>query len=130
MVHEGGCLCGAVRFKADGEPINVRCCHCRACQLAMGSPFYARAQFLLSDVSIAGPTAAWPTSDRIERVFCTQCGTRMFSRRRDGSQTGIALACFDDRNAFVPTLHHWRGESPDWLKLGDGLPEYQGQAPA
>jgi hypothetical protein len=124
MVKEGGCLCGAVRFKAEGEPINVRVCHCRNCQKAMGSPFYARALYPQDALTITGDTGRYPSSERIERVFCKSCGTRLLSWRRDGSAAGVALATFDDRNAFAPTEHIWVSEKIAWVRLDDGLPQY------
>ena len=125
MTREGGCLCGAVRFKCEGEPINVRICHCRNCQKAMGSPFFARALFDQSAITIQGETARFPTSEQLDRVFCPKCGTRLFSWRKVGAtRAGIALAAFDDRNAFAPTDHMWVTEKMEWVKLNDGLPCY------
>ena len=129
MVREGGCLCGAVRFKTAGEPINVRVCHCRNCQKAMGSPFFARALFNQSALTIEGSTASYPSSERIDRVFCKTCGTRLLAWRRNGTAAGVALATFDDRNAFVPTEHIWVAEKIAWVRLDDGLPQYPGMMP-
>jgi len=129
MIHEGGCLCGAVRFKAEGEPINVRICHCRNCQKAMGSPFFARALFPQTALTVAGATSRYATSPRLERVFCTKCGARLFSWRTDGSAAGVALAAFDDRNAFQPTEHIWLSEKMDWVRIDDGLKQYQESVP-
>jgi hypothetical protein len=124
MTKEGGCLCGAVRFKAEGEPINVRICHCRNCQKAMGSPFFARALFAQSALTVEGETSRYPTSERVDRVFCKCCGTRLFSWRTDGSAAGVALATFDDPNAFAPTEHIFVAGKMTWLKFDDGLPQY------
>ena len=130
MIREGGCLCGAVRFKAEGAPLNVRICHCRNCQKAMGSPFFARALFPQTALTVEGETGRYPSSENVDRVFCKQCGTRLFSWRRNGTAAGVALATFDDRNAFAPTEHIWAQEKPDWLKLDDGLPQYQTTIPS
>ena len=129
MIREGGCLCGAVRFRAEGEPLNVRICHCRNCQKAMGSPFFARALFPQSAVTVEGDTASYASSEALDRVFCKSCGTRLFSRRRNGTVTGVALAAFDDRHAFTPTEHIWVAEKMDWVKLDDGLPQYPWTVP-
>ena len=124
MIREGGCSCGAVRFKAKGEPINVRICHCRNCQKAMGSPFYARALFAQDALTVEGDTARYASSAAIDRVFCKTCGTRLFSWRTNGTAAGVALAVFDDRNAFTPAEHIWVQEKMDWVKLDDGLPQF------
>jgi hypothetical protein len=124
MIHEGGCLCGAVRFKAEGEPINVRICHCRLCQKSMGGPFFARALFDQKALTLEGPTGRFPSSERLERIFCRQCGTRLGTWRTNGTAAGIALALFDDRNTFSPTEHIWVSEKIDWVKVADDLPTF------
>jgi len=128
-IREGRCLCGSVRFRTDGEPVNVRICHCRNCQKAMGSPFFARALFDQRALAVEGDTARYPSSEALDRVFCKICGTRLFSRRTNGTVVGVALAAFDDRNAFAPTEHIWVSEKIDWVRLDDGLPQYQQSIP-
>ena len=124
MIREGGCLCGTVRFKAEGEPLNVRICHCRTCQKAMGSPFFARAVFDQRALRIEGETARYASSQMVDRVFCKTCGTRLFAWRKSPAVAGIALAVFDDPNAFAPTEHICVSDKIDWVKLDDGLPQY------
>lgn len=129
-IREGGCLCGAVRFRTEGEPANVRICHCRTCQKAMGSPFFARALFDQRALTVDGDTARYRSSEALDREFCKICGTRLFSRRTNGTMVGVALAAFDDRNAFAPTEHIWVSEKMDWVRIDDGLLQYQETVPA
>jgi hypothetical protein len=124
MIHHGGCFCGAVRFACTGEPINVRICHCRNCQKATASPYFARALFSHDALAIQGETARFPSSDALDRMFCPRCGTRLFSWRKTRPVVGVALACFDDPNAFSPTDHIWVSAKIGWVNLNDGLPQF------
>jgi hypothetical protein len=124
MTREGGCLCGAVRFRTEGEPLNVRLCHCRTCQKAMGSPFFARAVFDQRALTVEGDTGRYPSSEMVDRVFCKVCGTRLFAWRKNPAVAGVAIAAFDDRNAFAPTEHTWVSDKIGWVRLDDGLPQH------
>ena len=124
MIREGGCLCGAVRFKAEGEPINVRVCHCRNCQQRTGSAFGWSAYFPNENVvatigafrtySIAGANVQ-------ERVFCGTCGTTLFWRARDfEGMTGIAGGCFGETPLPEPTMTVANETRCPWVTLPEG----------
>ena len=75
-------------------------------------------------LEVEGETGSYPSSATLDRVFCKACGTRLFSWRKNGTAAGVALAAFDDRNAFAPTEHIWVSEKMNWVKIDDGLPQY------
>ncbi len=121
-IYEGGCLCGQVRWRARGQPANVRVCHCRLCQTATGAPFFARAIFAGAEFSWSGETTSWPSSPRIDRRSCARCGTPLFACPKDPpARIGVSVATCDDRHALAPTVHIWASEAVCWIGL-DGLP--------
>jgi hypothetical protein len=123
--YEGGCLCGASRYIAHGDPINVRVCHCRLCQRAIGAAFNARALFSSKEIELTGPIGRNNSSAELVRGFCTRCGTTLFSERGNIGVVGITIGSFDDPNVFRPAEHIWTSSKQAWVKLDDGLPQYE-----
>ncbi|MDQ0332468.1 aldehyde-activating protein [Mesorhizobium hungaricum] len=129
MKYQGGCLCGAVRYSAEGEPINQRVCHCRLCQKAIGAAFNARLLFRIDAVAVEGPLAMVNSSSEIRRGFCPHCGTTMFSRRDAAGVMGVTSGSLDDPAAFKPEMHIYTASKQAWLTINDGLPQFEGAPP-
>ena len=78
----GGCLCGAVRYSIEGEPIPDRqiLCHCVDCQKHTGTAFVSGIAFPADIVVVTGPMTTFTTpggqsGEPMNRRFCTRCGS-------------------------------------------------------
>lgn len=127
---EGGCLCGACRYIARGAPLNVRVCHCRDCQRAVGAAFNVRALFPRSSVDITGPVRRFNSSPDLVRGSCGLCGTTIYSERASIDAMGLTFGSMDDPDQFAPTEHIWVSRKQAWVSLSDGLPQYPEAPPA
>lgn len=128
--YEGGCMCGAVRYVAEGKPLNERICHCRSCQRAIGAAFNARLLFRADAVTLTGPVKPANSSPEVQRGFCAECGTTVYSGKLTAGVMGLTSGSLDDPALFRPTMHIWISSRQPWLVLDDNLPQHEQAAPA
>ena len=126
----GGCFCGASRYLAQGEPINIRVCHCTICQRSIGAAFNARVLMPLGGFIATGPVGRLQSSPVLVRGFCTACGTSLFTERAGAGVIGLTCGGLDRPEDFQPTEHIWVSSKQSWLKIDDGRPQYPEGAPA
>lgn len=125
MIHEGGCLCGAVRYRISGEPMGSMVCHCRTCRKASGAPVVAWLSIAKTDFSLTGQTTAFTSSPKVTRTFCAHCGTGLtYEHANEPGEVDFTTCSLDNPDAFPPTHHSWLEHDLRWVKFGDGLPSF------
>jgi hypothetical protein len=103
-LHTGGCQCGSVRFAVYVEPRKIGLCHCRMCQKAVGGPFAVLAEVPWGDFAwTRGQPAAFLSSSRAARDFCSACGTPLSYREVGGPIIELLTGAFDDPTRVAPT---------------------------
>lgn len=96
----GGCLCGAVRFKATPPKPNMDACHCGMCRRWTGGPWLTVSCDHAVEIEDETHLGVYVSSDWAERCFCKNCGGTLFWRMRDGSMTTVSAQAFDDPGQF------------------------------
>jgi hypothetical protein len=127
---EGGCACGAVRYRLKTEPMIVHCCHCRDCQRQTGGAFAVNALIetdrieLLGEapVAISMPTDSGRPHD-IER--CAKCQVAVWSDYgRRGWMKFVRATTLDDPDALPPDVHIFTRSKLPWVGLPSDVPAY------
>jgi hypothetical protein len=133
-IHDGGCLCGGVRYRVEGEPNPISYCHCRMCQRAVGAPVTAWASVPAKEFQILqGRVVEYASSAGVQRGFCGTCGASLTARYALQGEPWVdfTVATLDDPSTMVPTSHIHMSSRVPWFHIADDLPRYddQGQDP-
>jgi hypothetical protein len=122
----GGCLCGEIRYRISGAPVEALYCHCRMCQRAHGAPIVAWLTVPLDAFMLtAGNPASYRSSAKAWRHFCSRCGTPLTWREAENPRlVDISIASLDNPEAIEPSVHVWTDSRIAWFDTADHLPRY------
>lgn len=131
---EGGCLCGALRYRVDAEPLDTGYCHCRMCRRSTGAPVLAWASVPAAAFAYTeGAPAVYLSSSWGQREFCAGCGAQICYRDRGPAEPAktveINLGCLDDPAAAPPRHHIYDGDRIPWFETADDLPRHEKSKP-
>jgi hypothetical protein len=122
-VTTGGCLCGAVRYRASTPPSRTVACHCTFCQRATGSAFALWPVFRQDSLEIDGTLSTYETrSDEsgrwIRLHFCPKCGTTIGSHwQEERGEIALLAGTFDDTSGVGVDYHVWTRSKQHWFEL-------------
>lgn len=134
--HEGGCICGRVRYSVDGEPARVTICHCAWCQRRTGSAFGVEVVLSDSQVTFTGdpPSVYRHISDEsgrwLDQRFCPHCATKLgLNLEAIPGWTSIPAGTFDDPSWIARDRQSFRDiyvrSARDWAAIPDGVEVYE-----
>ena len=123
---EGGCLCGAVRYRVSGTPLSTSLCHCRSCRLASGAPSVGWVVFPDTQVQLLkGHPASHRSSTPVTRSFCPRCGTPLSYRHVDNPGViELTSATLDHPEQFPPACEIWLEHRIGWEAQNPELPQH------
>jgi hypothetical protein len=126
---EGGCSCGAVRYRLGSEPMFVHCCHCLNCQRQTGSAFVVNLLIEADRVEVVEgePRAVdVPRDDgSTQRIYrCPACQVAVFSEYTRPQVWFVRAGTLDDPGRVSPDVHIYTRSKLGWVVLPDGVPAF------
>ena len=130
MEFTGGCYCGQVRYRAEGEPVLRAQCHCRECQyIAGGSANMLIAMPIEGFSYTAGEPKQFARSDLdnpVTREFCGNCGTHLTSRPPGFPAVIVKVGTMDDPAEFEgPEMAIFCVDKQSFHEIPEGLPTFE-----
>ena len=124
---EGGCHCGAIRYRLSGEPIYAAICHCGDCRRHAGAPMVAWSAYPAAAVSIDGEPKVYESSEHGRRQFYSACGTGLFYVNEVvlPGLIDVQMGTADDPENHAPQIHVQAAERLPWLDQMADMPRFE-----
>ncbi|HET9322318.1 MAG TPA: GFA family protein [Gaiellaceae bacterium] len=128
--REGGCACGAVRYRLTSEPLFTHCCHCLNCQRQTGSAFVInllieadRVELLAGDPQ---PVDVPRDDGSTQRIFrCPTCQVAVYSQYGRPEVLFVRGGTLDDPSSIAPDVHIYTRSKLSWIRLPDAVPAFE-----
>jgi hypothetical protein len=123
---EGGCSCGAIRYRLASEPMFVHCCHCLNCQRQTGSAFVVNLLIEADRVEVRGepePVDVPRDDGSSQRIYrCPSCRVAVFSEYGRPEVRFVRAGTLDDPRAIEPDVHIFTKSKVGWVRLPESVP--------
>ena len=114
--HQGGCLCGGVRYVVRGELRDVVVCHCSRCRRTHGH-VGAYAACAASDLVLTeADSLKWYEADDRGRGFCARCGASLFWRPAGRDSVSIAAGTLDEPTGLRTVAQIFTSDRGDYYE--------------
>lgn len=117
----GGCLCGAVTYKATAPLRPVIACHCQQCRKTSGH-HVAATSAPRECIEIEGEVRWYMSSDDAKRGFCAICGSNLFWDGQ-GQNLSIFAGTLDSPTDISLAGHIYCADKGDYYEINDELPK-------
>jgi hypothetical protein len=126
----GSCLCGALSYDLEGEPVRFYHCHCSRCRKASGTGH-------ASNLFVSGGSLEWsgdaamisnyklPEAKRFSRTFCSRCGGPLPKEIPDMDLVLIPAGTLDVEPALAPQARIFLDSKAEWACMGDDIPCFE-----
>ncbi len=124
---EGGCYCGKVRYRLEGETAHVALCHCADCRRHAGAPTVCWAAVKADRLEVTGDVTTFVSSEHGRRQFCPTCGTSLFYMNEAAlpGLVDIQTGTLDDPEKLPPQAHIQAAERLSWMQGINDLPAFE-----
>jgi hypothetical protein len=129
-MREGGCACGAVRYRLTSEPLFVNCCHCLLCQRQSGTAFALNLVIEADRVEVVTgepqPVVVEIDDGRTKTTYrCPACQVAVFGQSSRPDLRFVRAGTLDKASEIVPDAHIYTRSKLPWVVLEASIPAFE-----